>query len=54
MKITVADKKVARKKCTRVIFNEKVRENRFIVDKKAEVLEIKVAQQGMSLKKKLL
>lgn len=52
MKITVADKKVARKKCTRVIFNEKVRENRFIVDKKAEVLEIKVPKKEEMTRRK--
>jgi len=45
MKITVVDKKLSRKKCVCVMFSEKVRENRFVIDKKREILEIKVPKR---------
>ncbi|XLQ20548.1 MAG: M17 family metallopeptidase [Candidatus Moraniibacteriota bacterium] len=45
MKITVVDKKLSRKKCTCVIFNEKARENRFVINGKAEALEVKVPKR---------
>jgi leucyl aminopeptidase len=45
MKIIVVDKKLSRKKCTCVVLNEKIRENRFVVNKNTQVLEIKVQKK---------
>jgi len=52
MKITVVDKKISRKKCVCVIFNEKIRENRFVVEGKKEVLEIKVQKKEEMTRRK--
>lgn len=52
MKITVVNKKLSRKKCTCVMLNEKARENRFLIDGKREVLEIKVPKkEDMTMRK---
>ncbi len=45
MKIIVVDKKLSRKKCTCVVLNEKARVNRFLIDGKREILEIKVPKK---------
>ncbi len=52
MKITIVDKKISRKKCVCVVFNEKVRENRFIVNGKREALEIKVPKKEEMTRRK--
>ena len=52
MKITVVDKRLARKKCVRVTFDEKIRGNRFIINGKVDTLEIKVPKkEEMNMRK---
>jgi len=52
MKITVVDKKLSHKKCTCVVFNEKVRGNRFLINGKQETLEIKVPKREKMTRRK--
>ncbi len=52
MKITVVDKRLTRKKCVQIVFNEKIRENRFVVDKKTEILEIKIPKKDEMTRRK--
>ncbi len=45
MKITIIDKKHARKKCARVVLNDKIRAHRLVVDDRKEILEIKIPKK---------
>jgi leucyl aminopeptidase len=52
MKITIVDKKISRKKCTCIVFNEKARENRFVIEGKIEKLEMKIPKKDEMTRRK--
>ncbi len=52
MKITVVDRRTGRKKCASVVFDEKIRENRFVVSNGKELLVIKAPKRAdMTMRK---